>query len=96
MKIESLEKSTQKNKKYKVVLTDGSVYHFGLKNSKTFVEGASQKTRDAFLERHLNNPLEKKLIEDITPSPALFSVYLLWATPSLENNVKILNRLLSK
>ena len=94
MKIVSLEKSTHKNKKYKVVLSDGSIYHFGLKNSKTYIEGASKQTRDAFLARHLNNPLEKKLIENMTPSPALFSVYLLWATPSLENNIKILNRLL--
>ena len=94
MKIVSLDKSTQKNKKYKVVLSDGSEYHFGLKKSKTYIEGASKQTRDAFLARHLNNPLEKKLIENMTPSPALFSVYLLWATPSLENNVKILNRLL--
>jgi hypothetical protein len=94
MKIVSLEKSTHKNKKYKVVLSDGSVYHFGLKNSKTFVEGATKQTRDAFLARHLNNPLEKDLIEKMTPSPALFSVYLLWATPSLEMNIKLLNSLL--
>jgi hypothetical protein len=94
MKIVSLEKSTQKNKKYQVVLSDGSIYHFGLKNSKTFVEGATKQTRDAFLARHLNNPLEKDLIENMTPSPALFSVYLLWATPSLDNNIKILNSLL--
>ena len=94
MKIVSLDKSTHKNKKYKVELSDGSIYHFGLKNSKTYIEGADRKTRDAFLARHLNNPLEKKLIENMTPSPALFSVYLLWATPSLENNIKILNRLL--
>lgn len=94
MKIVSLEKSTNKNKKYKVEMDDGSIYHFGLKNSKTYIEGASKKTRDAFLARHLNNPLEKDLIDNMTPSPALFSVYLLWATPSLENNIKILNKLL--
>lgn len=95
MKIVSLEKSNRKDKKYVVLLDDGKSYHFGLKNAITYVEGATKQKRDAFLARHLNNPLEKKLIENLVPSPALFSVYLLWNTPSLEDNVKILNRLFS-
>jgi len=95
MKIVSLEKSNRKDKKYVVLLDDGKSYHFGLKNAITYVEGATKQKRDAFLARHLNNPLEKKLIENVIPSPALFSVYLLWNTPSLEDNVKILNRLFS-
>jgi len=96
MKIVSYEKSNRKDKKYKVTLDDGKSYHFGLKNSVTYIEGASKQTREAFLARHLNNPLEKKLIENLIPSPALFSVYLLWQTPSLEKNVDMLNRLFSK
>jgi hypothetical protein len=95
MKIVSLEKSNRKDKKYVVLLDDGKSYHFGLKNSITYVEGATKQKRDAFLERHLNNPLEKKLIENLVPSPALFSVYLLWNTNYLDENVKILNRLFS-
>ena len=96
MKIVSLEKSTRVNKKYVATMSDGNEYHFGLKDSVTYIDGASKEKRDAFLARHMNNPLEKKLIENIVPSPALFSVYLLWNTPSLEKNLKILNRLLSK
>ena len=96
MKIVSLEKSTRVNKKYVTTMSDGKEYHFGLKDSVTYIDGASKEKRDAFLARHMNNPLEKKLIENLVPSPALFSVYLLWNTPSLEKNVKILNRLLSK
>ena len=95
MKIVSLEKSNRKDKKYVVLLDDGKSYHFGLKNSITYVEGATKEKRDAFLARHLNNPLEKKLIENLVPSPALFSVYLLWNTNDLDKNVKILNRLFS-
>jgi hypothetical protein len=95
MKIVSLEKSNRKDKKYVVLLDDGKSYHFGLKNAITYVEGATKQKRDAFLARHLNNPLEKKLIENLVPSPALFSVYLLWQSPSLENNIKLLNRLFS-
>lgn len=96
MKIVSLEKSTRENKKYKAVMDTGKEYHFGLKDSITYINGASKEKRDAFLARHMKNPLEKKLIENLVPSPALLSVYLLWNTPSLEKNVKILNRLLSK
>ena len=95
MKIVSLEKSNRKDKKYKAVMSDGSSYHFGLKNAITYVEGATKQKRDAFLARHLNNPLEKKLIENVIPSPALFSVYLLWNTPSLDENIKLLNRMFS-
>jgi hypothetical protein len=95
MKIVSLEKSNRKDKKYVVLLDDGKEYHFGLKNSITYVEGATKQKRDAFLARHQNNPLEKKLIENLVPSPALFSVYLLWNTNDLDENVKILNRLFS-
>jgi len=95
MKIVSLEKSNRKDKKYKVIMSDGKEYHFGLKNAITYVEGATKQKRDAFLARHLNNPLEKKLIENLVPSPALFSVYLLWNTNDLDENVKILNRLFS-
>jgi hypothetical protein len=95
MKIVSLEKSNRKDKKYVVLLDDGKLYHFGLKNAITYVEGATKQKRDAFLARHLNNPLEKKLIENLVPSPALFSVYLLWNTNDLDKNVKILNRLFS-
>jgi hypothetical protein len=96
MKIESIEKSNRKDKKYVVLMSDGKSYHFGLKNSITYVEGATKQKRDAFLARHLNNPLEKNLIENVIPSPALFSVYLLWDTPSLDENIKKLNRLFSK
>jgi hypothetical protein len=95
MKIVSLEKSTRENKKYKAVMDTGKEYHFGLKGSVTYIDGASKEKRDAFLARHMNNPLEKKLIENLVPSPALLSVYLLWNTPSLDKNMKILNRLLS-
>jgi hypothetical protein len=92
MKIVSLEKSNRKNKKYKVIMSDGKEYHFGLKDSITYVEGASKEKRDAFLIRHINNPLEKDLIENMIPSPALFSFWLLWNTNDLNKNIKILNK----
>jgi len=92
MKILSYEKSNRKDKKYQVTLDDGKTYHFGLKNSVSYIEGATKEKRDAFLARHMNNPLEKKLIENLIPSPALFAVYLLWNTKSIEKNVEILNK----
>lgn len=92
MKIVSLEKSTRKDKKYKIIMSDGNEYHFGLKNSITFVEGASEQKRNAFLLRHINNPKEKDLIENLIPSPALFSFYILWNTNDIDKNIKILNK----
>jgi hypothetical protein len=39
---------------------------------------------------------EKQLIDNLVPSPSLFSMYLLWNTNSLQNNVKILNDMFKK
>lgn len=94
IKITSINPSTRKDKKYMVILSNGKIIHFGLKGSITYTEGASKEKRDAYLKRHLGNPLEKNLIENKIISPALLSYYVLWNTPSLEENIKILNRLL--
>jgi len=96
MKIINLIPSTRKGKRFEVILSDGKSYHFGLDGADTYIDGASKQKRDAFLARHLNNPLEKKLIQELIPSPSLFATYLIWLTPSLEDNIKILNKLLSE
>jgi hypothetical protein len=94
MKIINLIPSTRKGKRFEVILSNNKSYHFGLDGADTYIDGASKQKRDAFLARHLNNPLEKKLIQELIPSPALFATYLLWNKPSLEENIKILNKLL--
>jgi len=43
----------------------------------------------------LGNDKESELIESLTPSPALFSMFLLWGyTSDLQENIKYLNDLL--
>jgi hypothetical protein len=39
------------------------------------------------------NKTELNLITNLVPSPSLFSDYLLWNTPNLDENIKILNEL---
>ena len=91
MKIISLEDSNRKNKRYKITMDDGKEFHFGLKDALTYIDGADLKKRNAFLKRHLNNPLEKELIKNLIPSPALFATYILWNTNDIDKNIKILN-----
>ena len=94
VQIVSVEKSDRKDKKMKAILDDGKIIHFGLEGSKTFIEGATQDVRDAYMNRHLGNKKEQELIDGIIPSPALFSFYLLWFSNNLQKNIKLLNRLL--
>jgi hypothetical protein len=86
--------SHRKDKKYKAIISDGREIHFGLKGSHTYVEGASQQTRNAYLKRHLANKIENNLIKNLIMSPSLLSAYLLWNTDNLADNVEILNKLL--
>ena len=91
MKILKVLKSDRKDKKYKAILDNGKEIHFGLKGSETYISGAAKQKRDNYLKRHLGNPLEKNLIQNNVMSPALLSAKLLWNTPSLEKNLKLLN-----
>jgi hypothetical protein len=95
MKILKVVKSDRKGKKLKAILDNGSEVHFGSDVSQSFVEGATKQTRDNYLKRHLANPIEKRLIENNVISPSLLSAALLWNTPSLQENIKILNKKLS-
>jgi hypothetical protein len=86
--------SHRKDKKFKAVISDGREIHFGLKGSHTYVDGASQQTRNAYLKRHLANKTENNLIKNLIMSPSLLSAYILWNTDNLADNIKILNKLL--
>ena len=81
----------QKNKRLHVYLDNGEEYHFGLKGGKTFVDHGDSEKRKNYIKRHLANPLEKKLIQTLTPSPALFSAYILWGPyQSIQKNMEYL------
>ena len=71
-------------------------YYFGSPNGFTFIDGASEKTRENYRKRHYANAVEKYRIDNLIPSPALFSYYLLWNTPDIKANIEILNQLLER
>ena len=83
MKIEIVEliNSTRNDKRFKITLNENgktTTYHFGSKNSKTFIDHGDEAKKKAYLARHMANKKENYLISNLIPSPALFSAKLLW------------------
>jgi len=97
MRIVEIQNSPKKDKRYRVVLDDGKFYDFGLLNGSTYIDHNDDKKRMAYIARHFTNRLEKNLIENLIPSPALFSIFLLWGRyKTLDENIKFLNSLFRK
>jgi hypothetical protein len=95
MIIISIEPSKRKNKRFKITLSDGRIFHFGLKNGSTYIDHHDKDIREAYWARHFSNPLEHKLISNLIPSPALFSSFLLWGdNDTIDENIVVLNALL--
>jgi len=95
--IESIEKSERAGKRYKAIYQDANgksrTIHFGSEGANTYIDGASDKTRENYLKRHLANARERYLIENNIMSPALLSAKLLWGeTRNLITNLARLNR----
>jgi len=88
-----IEPSNRKNKRYKAILSDDGEIHFGLKNGKTYLDHKDNAKRLLYHARHYANTKERKLIDNMTLSPALLSLYLLWGYyDTMEENVKYLNK----
>jgi len=94
LQIVGLEKSKRKGKKLVAIFNDGQRIDFGSDVSQTYSEGAPKEKMQNYWKRHLANPTERQRIENLEPSAALLSAYILWLTPSLDENVKKLNELL--
>lgn len=95
MKIVKLINSPRKEKRYRVFLNDGSNFDFGLLGATTYIDGASNETKDNYWKRHMGNNTENNLINKKIPSPSLFSAYLLWGeSRSIKQNIKLLNKIL--
>lgn len=96
--ITDISPSSRQGKRYvaTVITPDGiKKIHFGLKGANTYIDGAAENIKDAYWARHMGNPIERRLINNLTASPATFSAYLLWgASRDLETNLRTLNRLL--
>ncbi len=84
--------SPLKTKKYRAIMSDGSKIDFGLKGSSTYLDHHDKTKRHNYRVRHLANDREKYLIQNVIPSPALLSFYLLRNTSNLEHNILYLNQ----
>ena len=92
--IVDIQRSPYKFKRYRVFMDDGKYYDFGLKGANTYLDHHNKKIRYNYWKRHYANPIEKQLIDNLVPSPSLFSAFLLWGShTSLEKNIQELNDL---
>jgi len=97
MKIIKLINSPRKNKRFRVFLDNGEHYDFGLDTGSTYIDHKDKQKRENYRTRHMGNLSEKYLIENLIPSPALFSYWLLWGDSTLlEQNLKNLNKMFKK
>jgi len=81
-------------------MDNGDRIHFGLLNATTYLDRHNKAMREAYIARHYGSESERPLIDTLTPSPALFSIALLWSfydaeKTSLKENVALLNRMLA-
>ena len=101
IQIMRIDRSNRLGKRFKVILNNQEEYHFGQefsdgKHPQTYIDKATKEKRDNYIKRHLGNKTENQLINNLIPSASLFSMYLLWNTPSLSENIKILNGMFKK
>jgi hypothetical protein len=97
--IEEVVPSPLPTKRFRATLVDetGRVHKidFGQKGSLTFIDHGSVKKKEAYWARHYGgNKTERHFIDNLIPSPALLSAFLLWGpSKDMMENVKLLNEL---
>lgn len=99
--ITKITRSPLANKRYRVFVEmhngQEKTFDFGFPSATTYVDEGDVEKRYYYRLRHFANPVEKTLITNLVPSPALFSMALLWGKyASLSKNVKLLNRIWKK
>jgi len=84
-------KSPRQGKRFRIRYTDDmKVKHvdFGAEHGSTYIDHEDLKKRANYRKRHLANATERNRIENLIPSPATFSYYLLWGdTTDLFDNL---------
>jgi len=96
LNIVEIKKSPNKNKRYRIFLSNGKHYDFGLETGSTYIDHKDKIKRKNYWSRHYTGR-EKKLIDDLTPSPALFSAYILWGNHTdIDKNIDELNSVLGQ
>lgn len=92
--IVSIENSPKQHKRFRVYMDNGKYYDFGLDIGQTYIDHKNRQKKAAYWSRHIGNETEKRLIQNLAPSPALFSAVLLWGpSTNLYDNIKYLNHL---
>jgi hypothetical protein len=97
--IKSIRASTKKNKRFQVILENGDKYHFGLLNPihGTYIDNGDKNLRYRYWARHYGNARERELIDSLSPSPSMYSAYILWGDHTdIKKNIKALNRLIRR
>jgi len=88
----NIKPSQKKNKRFQVIMDNGKKYDFGLKDGSTYIDHYDKKKRKNYIDRHIKN--EKEFIKNLIPSPALFSMMLLWGPyTDINKNINYLNSL---
>jgi len=79
-----LQKSTRKNKRFMIKFENPTLtLHFGSLGANTFIDNATEDTRDNYLKRHSVN-------EDWDfVNPGSLSAYLLWNTKDIKKNIDL-------
>jgi len=82
------------SKRFKIVVRIDDrdyTYNFGQDGSSTYIDHGDEKKRENYRRRHYANKTEKYRIDNLIPSPALFSWKLLWGdkTDLLDNLIEL-------
>ena len=77
-----------------VALYNNKKYYFGSPSGYTYIDGASDAVKENYVARHMANKVERYRIQNRIMSPALLAMMILWNTPDIRKNIKILNKML--
>ena len=85
-----LSKSKIKGKRFRIDMKnfdnmEDHFHDFGSKSGNTFIDHKDEKKKNAWIARHSKNKNWNNI-----HSPIYFSKMLLWNTPDLKNNIKLL------
>lgn len=97
IKIISIEPSNRINKRFKAIFNDDKTINFGDINGMTFIDHKSEKKKANYIKRHINNPNEINIINNMKISPSLLSLFLLWGKyDDLNKNIDHFNNIINK
>ena len=92
--IVSISPSKVKHKRFAIIMNTGKKYNFGLDTGSTYIDHHDKQIREAYRARHYANDTERQLIDNLIPSPSLFSWYILWGPyTNIEKHARHLNAL---